>query len=206
MYLHDDISTYLDAAMMVRRDGIHGEKTPDGILTRFKGTPFAKIIKHIEHQPDPVAINLGLMLLQLDEDTINKINKYIIQILKKTTMDGRLHGMTIGISEASCGFTIYCSLVDDSKVTTKLRTHCAMRKYSQKADHWFGIVLRPDGSIHFLTELKQPWIFNQEMETIVANSLSVRPLNMENRKKVGRNNPCPCGSGKKYKDCCINRK
>ena len=22
------------------------------------------------------------------------------------------------------------------------------------------------------------------------------------RKKVGRNEPCPCGSGKKYKKCC----
>ncbi len=22
------------------------------------------------------------------------------------------------------------------------------------------------------------------------------------RKKVGRNDPCPCGSGKKYKKCC----
>lgn len=23
--------------------------------------------------------------------------------------------------------------------------------------------------------------------------------------KVGRNDPCPCGSGKKYKQCCVNR-
>lgn len=23
-------------------------------------------------------------------------------------------------------------------------------------------------------------------------------------KKVGRNDPCPCGSGKKYKQCCLN--
>ena len=23
-------------------------------------------------------------------------------------------------------------------------------------------------------------------------------------KKVGRNDPCPCGSGKKYKNCCGN--
>ena len=22
-------------------------------------------------------------------------------------------------------------------------------------------------------------------------------------KKIGRNDPCPCGSGKKYKSCCI---
>lgn len=25
------------------------------------------------------------------------------------------------------------------------------------------------------------------------------------RKKVGRNDPCPCGSGKKYKNCCMSK-
>jgi preprotein translocase subunit SecA len=25
---------------------------------------------------------------------------------------------------------------------------------------------------------------------------------VKNTKKVGRNDPCPCGSGKKYKQCC----
>lgn len=24
--------------------------------------------------------------------------------------------------------------------------------------------------------------------------------------KVGRNDPCPCGSGKKYKKCCLDKK
>lgn len=24
-------------------------------------------------------------------------------------------------------------------------------------------------------------------------------------KKIGRNDPCPCGSGKKYKYCCLNK-
>jgi preprotein translocase subunit SecA len=23
--------------------------------------------------------------------------------------------------------------------------------------------------------------------------------------KIGRNDPCPCGSGKKYKKCCMSR-
>jgi len=26
-----------------------------------------------------------------------------------------------------------------------------------------------------------------------------------NEKKIGRNDPCPCGSGKKYKQCCIGK-
>ncbi|MBA7557648.1 hypothetical protein ES705_50412 [subsurface metagenome] len=25
-------------------------------------------------------------------------------------------------------------------------------------------------------------------------------------KKIGRNDPCPCGSGKKYKHCCLKKK
>ena len=28
------------------------------------------------------------------------------------------------------------------------------------------------------------------------------PEPKESEKKVGRNDPCPCGSGKKYKKCC----
>jgi SEC-C motif domain protein len=30
----------------------------------------------------------------------------------------------------------------------------------------------------------------------------VRPI-VRNEAKVGRNDPCPCGSGKKYKKCCV---
>lgn len=26
-----------------------------------------------------------------------------------------------------------------------------------------------------------------------------------NENKIGRNDPCPCGSGKKYKKCCLNK-
>ena len=36
------------------------------------------------------------------------------------------------------------------------------------------------------------------------NNLSPEKKNYENisNKKIGRNEPCPCGSGKKYKHCC----
>jgi SWIM/SEC-C metal-binding protein len=29
-----------------------------------------------------------------------------------------------------------------------------------------------------------------------------RPTPLRNPQKVGRNDPCPCGSGRKYKKCC----
>ncbi len=32
-----------------------------------------------------------------------------------------------------------------------------------------------------------------------------KPKEVIKSKKIGRNDPCPCGSGKKYKKCCLNK-
>jgi uncharacterized protein YecA (UPF0149 family) len=36
----------------------------------------------------------------------------------------------------------------------------------------------------------------------VAGMLRETPATPVTRQKVGRNEPCPCGSGKKFKKCC----
>lgn len=41
-------------------------------------------------------------------------------------------------------------------------------------------------------------MFHQDSKTILARA--VLPL----RRKIGRNSPCPCGSGRKYKKCCLH--
>ena len=40
----------------------------------------------------------------------------------------------------------------------------------------------------------------QDEEEMIANTPKVEPIKADG--KVGRNDPCPCGSGKKYKKCC----
>ena len=42
---------------------------------------------------------------------------------------------------------------------------------------------------------------------MVRRAPRVGPISTQRRKaaKVGRNDPCPCGSGKKYKKCCMNK-
>jgi uncharacterized protein YecA (UPF0149 family) len=39
-------------------------------------------------------------------------------------------------------------------------------------------------------------------EGSVINMDSSRPKRMAEKPKVGRNAPCPCGSGKKFQHCC----
>lgn len=37
-----------------------------------------------------------------------------------------------------------------------------------------------------------------------ASEAKLKPI-ISSKTKVGRNEPCPCGSGKKYKKCCLNK-
>jgi len=204
MLLNDDILVHLDIAMAVRRDGVSGAATPDGILTRFEATPFGRIIESIEDTPSPAAVDLGLMLLELGEDTVDALNKYVDRVLALTAADGQLHDASIGISAASSGLTVHCSALPNQEVEARLRAHCDKRKYLQKANSWFGLALGPDGSIRLVAELVGPWQFDAARETAWGSAPAMRPMNSVFG-KVGRNDPCPCGSGKKYKRCCIDR-
>lgn len=44
---------------------------------------------------------------------------------------------------------------------------------------------------------------NMDMSKFVMPR-KTRTIIREYNKKIGRNDPCPCGSGKKYKHCCMN--
>ena len=54
-----------------------------------------------------------------------------------------------------------------------------------------------------LNELAANYKKNKEQGTLEKGA-KVVPFK-RNSPKVGRNEPCPCGSGKKYKKCCLNK-
>ena len=151
--IDDEVSSDLDIAMAVRREGIPGTATPDGILTRFEGTRFACIISEIDYKAEPVAINLGFMLLELGENTVQKINECIEEVLKRCAADGGFHNMVIGISGASTGLTVHCSRDSYNRVESRLYRHCTLRKYTERADSWFGLALTPTGFVQLAAEL-----------------------------------------------------
>ncbi len=62
-----------------------------------------------------------------------------------------------------------------------------------------------------MVEAKAEWLYNLEAwKTLIPSEERRKELYKEQKsshtivkgKKVGRNDPCPCGSGKKYKYCC----
>jgi hypothetical protein len=202
LQLHDDNATDLDIAMAARRDDVPGVTTPPGILTKFEGTPFATLIAEIDTKQNPTLINLGLMLLELGSDTVEMLNRLVEEIRSATAKDGDLHDATLGFA-ASAGLTIHCSNLPYALAVEKLRAHCERRKYIAKAPNWFGLTINSDGSIGLVIEVDRPWKFNMRaaLEVALAEKPQIAKADRISQ-KVGRNDPCPCGSGKKFKQCC----
>ena len=212
--LGDDICADLDLAMLTRRNGAPGIETPEGILTKYKGTTYGQLIAEIDHLDDPATIDLGFMLLSLSGETIEQINEGIDQLCKLHKVDGKHHDLTLGIGQGKTGLTIHCNGDKENVAAPRLKNHCEKRKYALKTDTWFGLCLDPvSRKIKFGLGLKFDWVQSDEMDQATKDLPKPQNLkngrrvnfstNRRNGKKIGRNDPCPCGSQKKYKKCCL---
>jgi hypothetical protein len=211
MQLEDDICTDLDLAMLARRENIPGNITPEGILTKFKGSYFDQIIRDIEKVNHSATIDLGFMLLTLNGDTIDMINDGITQLVKLGNCDGKNHVLTLGIRGGSTGLTIHCNDDLQTIAASRLDKHCELRKYDQKANQWFGICINiTQPALRFGVNKSFKWVQSDRMDKFTKDLPKphlVKGKNKINFKtatiKIGRNDLCPCGSGKKYKKCCL---
>jgi hypothetical protein len=109
LMLEDDISVDLDVAMAVRRDGVNGKRTPDGILTHLDSTPLGNIISAIEARPDPGVIDFGFLLLAMSEKATADANNGIKRCARLARGDGQIHDLSIGFDKPKSGFTVHCT-------------------------------------------------------------------------------------------------
>lgn len=67
----------------------------------------------------------------------------------------------------------------------------------------------PETLFYNMLSAKAKWLYTLKQWDGVLSEKQRADIKMQWRKdhmavstKVGRNDPCPCGSGKKYKNCC----
>ena len=105
---------------------------------------------------------------RLSEETVETLNGHVKGVLERTAADGELHDVSIYISGASTGLTLHSSTLRPPKSAQRLAGHCDVRKYLQKAERWFGVALRPDGTVVLVVEMMGEWKRDMDMERIVV--------------------------------------
>lgn len=84
------------------------------------------------------------------------------------------------------------------------RNHSSINSYAYTNEHEFFAVLAeyffksPD-----LLQKKDPQLYALLREMFHQDTRSLLRLSSSVRQRYGRNDPCPCGSGKKFKNCCL---
>jgi hypothetical protein len=207
LQLTDDLSADLDVAMSVRRNGLRGRSTPEGLLTRLTSTSLGRIVAEIESRPEPGVIDFGFLLLALSEKGAQDVSQGIQKIRQRTARDRKAHDLTLTLDSASSGITIHCTEGPMSVAGPDLQNHCERRKYIHKAKTWFGVCVHPsDESLRFGLKLDYEWEPNARLEEMTRDMSRsgdfVPPAESSGKAgRVGRNDPCPCNSGLKYKKC-----
>jgi len=109
----------------------------------------------------------------------------------------------------SCDGGAFCptcpAVVLDSRVFSKM-----LSSVVQKSSARYSVVGMVD--VDAIPEDKQDIPLGDDdnpipiIEFEYASTKKQRPRKAKSKKtKVGRNDPCPCGSGKKYKKCCMGK-
>ncbi len=205
VYYTEDCTSDLDAAVLARKYDLPGNKTPIGILTKFKGTLYQKIIDQLDHGESIQQIELGLFLLKLSEDSILDINSNLNLIFKQTLFDNGTHDFSLVFEDLSTGITFHTSFFNLVEANQILDRHCVARKYKSRIDKWFGIHIHPTtNNTQIINYLDNKWAYSIELERLSKDLKlnTIKPPN-NNYKSMGRNSLCACGSGKKYKKCCL---
>ena len=157
------------------RDIAYDESADRGQLQRFWGSYF-QIEKEIYEQ----------LLKDPDEEvkgTVKELaEKYGQEVM---TMVGFLDGINESLKEENPIET----MDEDTRVSLALdKEKIYKNMVAAKADWLYGLPQWKE--IYSEEELKRMYKEQKESTTI------------RREKKIGRNDPCPCGSGKKYKKCC----
>ena len=125
------------------------------------------------------------------ENKIDTISSTVKDLAKQYNMSNEfMCGFIDGINDAITKPIDLESLKEDDEITLNIDFAVLYKKMVEyKADHLYNL---PQWNSIF-DEYKRKALFEEQ-----KNSGTF----VRGQEKIGRNNPCPCGSGKKYKKCC----
>lgn len=168
--------------------------------------PLKDFIMAVEGTGKAYRTNIVNTLLNFDgpgqEDTIEKL----VELAERCRERREFDDFSVRNLRANAAMTFFFYPRRDAERLQNMRRHSRILKYHYKLDEYtlFTVDVRKQGwtGVDFET-FKYKWSYGRNMEEIVKN-LRMRRVDRERQShgKIGRNDPCPCGSGKKYKKCC----
>lgn len=215
-YLDNGLAADLDLFLLEKRRNVITNKSNDEVSSlscwyKFKDTYWWKLFEYCSQLDTKEKFKFGLELLQLSGQFIEQYNSIVLDRINKLKLNtNRIFSDFTMFLSNNYGITVYVynSPFITEEVKEQIYEHANLRKYHAKSNLWFALIISTKGVVKYIDILDFEWAFDDEMQQkyqrFFGGNLKQK-LFIDGRavtRKIGRNEPCPCGSGKKYKRCC----
>lgn len=208
LYIDNDFASIIDKDYYIHKYNLVGKFRSSLLadIKKYNNNDFEKLIGEVKVQRNPGKVDIIFSLLDLSSKTRNDLMDNIRNTKFKTQIDGCKHSFVLPSEDFGISF-VSCNTMNKEILENETMIYAHLRKYYTKANRWLGLgtYYHTDNIIDCFYYDTNPWEYNEEDEFnckkyLDHNNKKIIPL--IDFSKVRRNDPCPCGSGKKYKKCC----
>lgn len=179
----------------------------DPIQNRWKDPRFDVFVKELKSAGHPKATDIIFHMLDWSGDARKDIVAQMIRLKDVSRNEGKLKSMATPATKFGLSYLVLNN-TNPRELEERSLTYAQLRKYLSKSDAWLGMGSFSTSSnlIDTFIYLDEPWqtdaILEEEYKEELAKMRTSRIIPINGSHKIGRNDPCPCKSGKKYKKCC----
>lgn len=180
----------------------------DPIHNRWKDPQFDAFAEAIKQTGHPKTTDIIFHLLDWSGDTRKDVVSQMIRLKKLSLVDGGLKTLACPAPEFGLSFVVING-VHPGELEARTVGYAVLRKYVSKSSYWLGLgcLASSPKLINAVVYLDEPWQYDPEFEETCKDQIEGMRANrniisLNKNGKIGRNDPCPCKSGKKYKKCC----
>jgi hypothetical protein len=167
---------------------------------------FKEIIKNIESLSKEGFTIVTTILLGLSGEAHKNIIEGLNHIKDLSVREGKTHDATFYFKEISLGLTFFVGPNRLVAELDRMEDHCKLKMYQTRYENWIAIMIDSNSKItspHDFLIRRKKLEYDEQLE---QKLMHFKKWKWEETgmvgQKIGWNQPCPCGSGLKYKKCC----
>jgi len=164
-----------------------------------------RVLGELRRRDDDAGKWISFALLDLSDEVLGAIARTFQDLQTAKLTPGMFRRMVY--QDGDTVLSIVASLgLPPELLSKRTEIWAVLEKYRRKALRSIGLgvmVLNPHRPFEYAVWVEGPWEYDEELEKALQAAPPFVPA--PGQKLPGRNEPCICGSGKKFKYCCLRK-